>query len=431
MSKLTICLIICMLTCFSYLWGKFTLATTAMISMMLFLLTGCVEANAVLSSFGNSTGIMMVAMFVVAAGFSRTQFVKNLAGNISKVSKGSLTKVLIGYMLVAVLLCQFIQSNLIPFCILYPLLMATVEDMGVKPSKVMYSLGLVCIITTGVLPLGGGATVYAEMNGYLEANGADVIMAITDPMKARLPLMVIMTLYAIFLAPKFAPDNPVTDVKSVDLSAAEKTLNQKPLPPFQEKMGYLIFFGVSLALLFSAKIGLPIWEIAIIGAILVVVTGVLPPKEATQAMPIWVYLLYVGSIVMANALSVTGAGEAVGNMLAGFAGGLNSNILIYLMFFIVPFIVTQFIFNRSAMLIFYPIVIQTCLSLGANPIGPVICVQAACLSAFVTPMATGTVSYFMGAGGYDLRSVIKMSLFPILICCTVSVVWSSIAFPLF
>lgn len=431
MSKLTICLIICALTCFSYLWGKFTLATSAMISMMLFLLTGCVDANAVLSSFGNSTGIMMVAMFVVAAGFSRTQFVKNLAGNISKVSKGNLTKVLIGYMLVAVLLCQFIQSNLIPFCILYPLLMATVEDMGIKSSKVMYSLGLVCIITTGVLPLGGGATVYAEMNGYLEANGANVLMAITDPMKARLPLMVIMTLYAIFLAPKFAPDNPVTDTKSVDLSAAEKTLNQKPLPPFQENMGYIIFFGVSLALLFSSKIGLPIWEIAIIGAILVVVTGVLSPKEATQAMPIWVYLLYVGSIVMANALSSTGAGEAVGNMLAGFAGRLNSNILIYLMFFIVPFIVTQFIFNRSAMLIFYPIVIQTCLSLGANPIGPVICVQAACLSAFVTPMATGTVSYFMGAGGYDLRSVIKMSLLPILICCTVSVVWSSIAFPLF
>lgn len=431
MSKLTICLIICLLTCLSYLWGKFTLATTAMISMMLFLLTGCVDANGVLSSFGNSTGIMMVAMFVVAAGFSRTQFVKNLAGSISKIAKGSLTKVLVGYMLVAVLLCQFIQSNLIPFCILYPLMVATVEDMGIKPSKVMYSLGLICIITTGVLPLGGGATVYAELNGYLEANGANIAMAITDPMKARFPLMIIMTLYTIFIAPKFAPDEPVTEMKDVDRSAAERTVNQKPLPPFQEKMGYVIFFGVSLALLFSSKIGLPVWEIAIIGAILVVVTGVLSPKEATQAMPIWVYLLYVGSIVMASALSATGAGEAVGSLLAGFAGRMNSNILIYLMFFLLPFTATQFIFNRSAMMIFYPIVIQTCLSLGVNPIGPVICVQAACLSAFVTPMATGTVSYFMGAGGYDLRSVLKMSVLPVIICCVVSVVWSSIVFPLF
>lgn len=431
MNQLTICLIICLLTIISYLWGKFTLATTAMISMMLFLITGCVDADTVLASFGNSTGIMMVAMFVVAAGFSRTQFVKNLAGSITKIAKGNLTKVMIGYMLITLLLCQFIQSNLIPFCIMYPLLNATVEEMGIKPSKVMFSLGLVCIITTGVLPLGGGATVYAELNGYLQANGSDAVMLITDPMKARLPLMIIITLYAIFIAPKFAPDEPVTDIKELDTSAASRTVNQKQLPPFQEKMGYIIFFAVSIAFLFSNQLGIPVWEIAIIGAILMVVTGVLSPKEATQAMPIWVYLLYVGSIVMASALSVTGAGEAVGNLLAGFTAGSHNTILIYLMFFLVPFITTQFIFNRSAMLIFYPIVIQTCLSLGVNPLGPVICVQAACLSSFLTPMATGTVPYFMGAGGYDIRCLLKMSVVPTLICCVVSVLWLSIAFPLY
>ena len=431
MNQLTVCLIICLLTVLSYLWGKFTLATTAMISMVLLLFTGCVDETTVLSCFGNSTGIMMVAMFVVAAGFSRTQFVKNLAGSISKMAGGNLTKVMIGYVIITMLLAQFIQSNLIPFCIMYPLLNATVEEMGVKPSKVMFALGLVSITTLGVLPLGGGATVYAEMNGYLQANGSEAVMAITDPLKARLPILIIMCIYAIWIAPRFSPDHPVTAVKELDTSAASRAVNQKALPPFQEKMGYIIFFGVSLAFLISNQLGVPVWEIAVIGAILMVVAGVLSPKEATQAMPIWVYLLYVGSIVMANALSVTGAGEAIGNLLAGIADQLNNTFLIYLMFFLVPFITTQFVFNRATMLIFYPIVIQTCLSLGANPIGPVICVQSACLASFMTPMATGTVPYMMGAGGYDIRCLLKMSIIPALICCAVNVIWMGIAFPLF
>lgn len=431
MDQLTICLIICLLACISYLWGKLSLATTAMVSMLLFLFTGCVDSEVVLSSFGNSTGIMMLAMFIVGAGFSRTQFVKTLAGGITKIARGNLIKVMAGYIVLAILLCQFIPSNLIPFCILYPLLTATVEDMGISPSKVMFSLGITCITTCQILPLGAGATVYAQLNGYLAANGSNAVMSITDPMKARLPLMIIMAVYAVLIAPRLAPEKPLVDVKSFQLGAAEKAVNQEKLKPFQEMMGYMIFFGVSLALLFSTQIGIPAWQISLVGAVLMVVTGVLTPKEATQAMPIWVYLLYVGSIVMASALNMTGAGGMLGNVLAHIMGKLNNGILIYFLFFIFPFIVTQFIFNQSTMMIFYPIVIQACMSLGANPIGAVICVQAACFSSFLTPMATGTVSYFMGTGGYDLRSVLKQSIVPTVLCCVITVIWSSIAFPLF
>lgn len=88
----------------------------------------------------------MVAMFIVAADFNKTQFVKNVASLLGRAAKGSLTKVMIGYILIAGLLCQFIGSNLIPFCIVAPLMIATVESMGYKSSKVIYSLGLMCIV---------------------------------------------------------------------------------------------------------------------------------------------------------------------------------------------------------------------------------------------------------------------------------------------
>ena len=50
MSKLTICLIIFALTIISYLWGKLTLATTALCSAVLFFVTGCIDQSVISSS---------------------------------------------------------------------------------------------------------------------------------------------------------------------------------------------------------------------------------------------------------------------------------------------------------------------------------------------------------------------------------------------
>ena len=433
MNQLTICLIISVLTVISFVWGKISLATTAMLSMMAFFITGCIDAETVLGCFSNASGIMIAAMFIVAAGFNKTKFVRNVASGISQIAKGRLTKVMIGYIVAAVILCQFIMSNLIPFCILSPLLIRTVEEMGIKPSKVMYSLGIAVIVTCQALPLGSGATVYAQLNGYLQANGSMAQMTIWDPMISRLPVVLLTAVYCIFIAPRLAPSEPVVAIQNMSVeNVAGNALKNKEMTPFQEVCGYLIFFAVSLALLVSNGFGWPSWAICVIGAIAMVLTGVLKPKEATNAIPMWVYLLFVGSIAMANALSQTGAGELIGDFLASLAAKTgNNSLLIYLIFFLVPYIATQFMFNQTTYLIIIPIVIQTCMALGANPIGPVIVVQQAAFAAFLTPMATGTVPYYMGLGGYDQKTILKMGILPSIIICVVSVVWNAIMFPLF
>ena len=101
MSHLTICLIICVLTMASYIWGKLPMGLTAMLSMVAFIVTGCLKASTAAAYFGNANGIMIVAMFIVAAGFNRTQFVKKCAASVNKIAKGSLTRVMLGYVLIA------------------------------------------------------------------------------------------------------------------------------------------------------------------------------------------------------------------------------------------------------------------------------------------------------------------------------------------
>lgn len=428
MNQLTICLIICLLTAVSYVIGKVPMGVTAFLSMLAFVITGCLDAGTAAAYFGNGNGIMLVSMLVVAAGFNRTQFVKKCSTSVNKIAKGSLPRMMFGYMIVTVILAQFIQSSLVVFGIMAPMLASSCEDLDISPSKVMFPLSMASIATISVMPLGSGATQFAELNGYLEANAyKEYVVGLTDPMKARLPMLIVVIIYCVLLAPKFAPDKPVVEIAAMQARREEK----EALSPVKEKCGYIIFILVTVALILQNKLGLETWVICLTGAVLMVFTGVLSEKEAIASINWPMAFLFVGSLAMGGALTQTGAGEAVGGILADMADKINNPYIIGLIFFIVPFLLTQIMMNRTVMLIFIPIAILACKSMHANPIGVIILVQAACLSSFMTPMATPAVPMCMATGGYDLKSLIKQSLLPAALLCVVSVVWIMTVFPMF
>ena len=428
MTPLTICLIICALTMISYIIGKIPMGLTAMLSMVAFVLTGCLKPATAAGYFGNANGIMMLSMFVVAAGFNRTQFVKKCATSVNKIAKGSLTKVMLGYIVVAAVLAQFIQSSVIVYGIMAPMLIASCEELNIKPSKVLFPLAMVCIATISTLPLGSGATVFAEMNGYLEANDYTVFaVGLTDAMKARLPMLIIMVVYCIFFATKFAPSEPPVEVGTIQARKEDKA----PLKPFQERAGYIIFILTTLALLFQRQLGVEVWVICISGALAMILFGVLTEKEAIGAINWPMAFLFVGALAMGGALTETGAGEAVGPILANVANKINNPYIIGLIFFIVPFLLTQVMMNRTVMIIFIPIAILACKAMNANPVGIILLVQAACLSSFATPMATPAIPMCMASGGYNIPSLLKQSIIPAILLCVVAVGWIMTVFPMY
>lgn len=434
-STLIICLVICVLAVISYVWGKISMALTAMISLALFVLFGCLSPNEALGYFGNANGVMIMSMFVVAAGLQRTQFVSKVAASVNKIAKGSLTKVMFGYVVISINLSQFIQSPMIVFGIMAPMMIETCKNMNINVSKVMFPLGMSAIATCSAFPLGSGATVAAELNGYLEANDYTTFaVALTDPMKARFPLVIVCAIWCIFFAYKISPDRTVAHGGEA-LAQGRKAPEKPALKPFQERAGYIIFALVTIALLFQGQIAkvvtAPTWLICFIGAVAMVVTGVLSGREAVGAMNMSMYFLFVGAMAMGGALSASGAGDIIGDAIAKLAGTLGSPYLIGLVFFLVPFLLTQVMQNRGVMMIFIPIAIQACKSMGANPVGVIIMVQAACLTAFMTPMATPAVPMIMAEGGYSFTDMLKQSVIPAAIFCAVTVLWTMTVFPLF
>ena len=338
---------------------------------------------------------------------------------------------LAGYCIIAFMLAQLIPSPVVVFTIVAPLLAASCEANDVSPSKAMFSLGLVGVSTVAVLPLGSGAISFAQQNGYLESYGyTEYSMQLLDPFKGRFPMAAVILLYAIFIAPKLAPDQPSTPITLKTAAQSRKEGKDiKPLDPTREVLGYLIFALTTICLIFSSKLGFSSWQVAFTGATLAVATGVLKPKEAIDAIPVRIALMQIAAYSVGGAMTECGLGTLIGDTFASVVGHSNNGYVIGAAFFIVPFVLTQCMNNTSVGNIFTPILVLTCKSLGCNPIGPMILLSAASLTAFMTPMATGTIAPMMGAGGYDQKDLFKMGWLPSIIICVIAIAWVMTVFP--
>lgn len=432
MSQLTLCLVIFILTLAGFALGSKYISITliSLISMTLMMVTGCLDAKTALSCFSNSSAILMASMFIVSAGLNRTQMVNRVSAYICRISKGSFYKVLAGYVVLTFILAQFIPSAVVCFSIVFPLALSVCREMKISPSKMMYSLGITAIGTVITMPLSSAISEMVRIQGFLEAyNYTQYNMSITDITFAKLPVAAAIMLLAIFVLPRFTPDYEITE--DSDAGQNRGANQQSVLSPARETIGYGTFILVLVGLIFSSKIGLATWQVTLIGAIVIVASGVLKKDEAIHSMNLSMVLLYVGALGIGNALSATGAADLIGDRLSAVIMTLNNNYIAGLLLFLVPFILTQFMLNLGVYSIFVPLYIMLCKSMGANPVGPIMLCMIATMTAFFTPLATPAVPLMMGAGNYTVRDLAKMGMIPLTCITLISVGWIMTVYPIF
>ncbi|CAK7033250.1 MAG: hypothetical protein ENTB_01879 [Enterocloster aldenensis] len=429
-TQLLITLIIFGLMVVGFVQNKVSRSVVALGAMAALVLTKCLSPSDALKGFSNSNTVLMASMFVVSEGFSRTRAVKAIASLVGRVSKGSLTKVMLGYVFITMLLAQVAGSSSAAFAIMFPMVFAVCDEMGVSPSKMLFPIGMISITTIATVPIGGSAVTYAQNNGYLEAYGVtEYSFKMFDQCIARLPAVILVCLYAAVIAPRFCPDYPRI---SADSDGGKGKKERPPLGKVQETAGWITFALVILGMLFADTLGIPAWLFTLIGALSMAVFGILKSKEVYAAATMnGIVTMYIGVLGVGNALTATGAGELVGDAVASVLGNIHNQYLLGFCFFLIPFLLTQIMNNRAVNDIFIPIAIMTCISLGCNPLGPILLTMDGALTSMMTPMATATVNMYMGLGGYSQKDLLKMGLIPALIIGIVNVVWTIMIFPLY
>lgn len=428
MSNLTICLTIFAACMLLFAWNRFPMSVVSLATLLALVVTKCLKPQEALSGFGDTNNMIIITMFIVAAGLNRTTFTEKLSRFIVKWSRGSLKYAFLGYLIMAFFLTNFIFSPLAVFAIVFPMSLSLSETFHLEPSKTAYPLVVVAIVCCCALPLSIAITNSGIYNGYLAEYGlSQYRMVPLDFMFARLPLAIVTLLWAYFYGFKHAPDRPVVPIEY----HMAKTKEKKPLSPFGELMGVVIFFGVIFLLITQQFHGIPTWVVTFGGACLTVFCGVLTEKEAIAAIPVSASTIYVGCLAMAKALTVTGAGDIVGATVSQFLAGSHNGYLLGGIFFLVPFLLTQLMLNKAVIGIFIPIAILTCKAVGANPIGPILLVYSGALAAILAPMATPALPLAMSVGGYDQKALLKQGWLLSILLSVGYVFWVMTIYPAF
>ena len=243
--SIIICITISLLTIIGYLSNKLPMGVVAMLSLIAFYLTKCINTADAMSYFGNQNLWLCVCMFICSAGFTRTQFVKNLAKKVNQLAKGSARKIFFGYMILGVILCQFIGQAVAEFSIVAPLLGASMDEIGVKRSKVMYPLVVALLATMAWLPMGAAYSFPMQVNSMFETFGiTGFSMTVLNDMILRTPGIILVLIYVVTVGFNLAPDTPPVAINASEI--VSKNDSEEKLPAFQEKCGEQFGSGVVL-----------------------------------------------------------------------------------------------------------------------------------------------------------------------------------------
>ena len=169
----------------------------------------------------------------------------------------------------------------------------------------------------------------------------------------------------------------------------------------------VIILGSIGLMLLENVIGVDMYLIACIGAVLLVLTGVLSEKEALESIHMPTIFLFAGVLALADAIKVTGAGEVVADLMIKIIGNNTNTYVIMAVFFMIPFILTQVMSNLATLTIFIPLVTSACIKIGVDPRAAVVGVLTASCISIMTPMAAPCQIMIIEPGGYKLKDYLK------------------------
>jgi di/tricarboxylate transporter len=153
--------------------------------------------------------------------------------------------------------------------------------------------------------------------------------------------------------------------------------------------------------------GYPIAMAAVVGGVLMVVTGCLPIRRMYSDIDWQVVFLLAGLIPLGVALETTGGAEAAVNWLLSLTGSLGPWVVLSL-FFLMASLLTGFMSNAATAVLLAPLAITIARIMGVDPRPFLIALTFAASAAFWTPIGYQTNLLVYGPGGYRFTDFIRI-----------------------
>ena len=420
MSQITITLLFLLFAIVMFMWEKIPLGLTSMIVCVGLVVTGVLEWQTAFAGFIDSNVILFVAMFIVGGALFETGMANKIGGIVTHFAKTE-RQLIVAIMVIGGVMSGFL-SNTGTAAILIPVVIGIAAKSGYSRSRLLMPLVFAAA-------MGGNLTLIGAPGNMIAQSGMEGIglkFGFFDYAKVGVPILIVGIIYFAFIGYKFLPNKEGSDEGIFDESK-----DFSHVPKWKQYLSLVILLLTLVGMIFEEQLGIKLCVIGCIGALALMVTGVISEKDALASIDLKTIFLFGGTLSLAAALEQTGAGELIAEKVIGMLGDNPSPYVLTFVIFMLCCVMTNFMSNTATTALMVPIGISIAQGMGADPSAVLMACVIGGSCAYATPIGMPANTMVVTAGGYTFKDYAKAGVPMILVATVVSMILLPIFYPFF
>lgn len=422
MSPATITLIFLAFAILLFVTEKIPLGLTSMVVCIGLVVTGVLSVGDAFSGFINSNVILFVAMFIVGGALFETGMANEIGSLVTKFAKTE-RGLIVAIMVIVGGMSGFL-SNTGTAAVLIPVVIGIAAKSGYKRSRLLMPLVFAAAMGGNLSLIGAPGNMIAQ--SALEPLGLK--FGFLEYAIVGLPILIAGILFYATIGFNILPHHDTVDIED---SIFDETKDFSKVPKWKKVLSLVILIVTLIGMIFEEEIGVKLCITGCVGAILLILTGVISEKDALKSIDLKTIFLFGGTLSLAKALEVTGAGEMIADKVIGALGANPSPVLFTFVVFILCCIMTNFMSNTATTALMAPICVSIAQGMGADPRAVLMACVIGGSCAYATPIGMPANTMVLGAGNYKFIDYVKAGMPLIAIATVVSMIILPIAFPFY
>ena len=418
MSPSTITLLFLLFAVVMFVFEKIPLGLTSMIVCCGLVVTGVLDIQEAFTGFIDSNVILFVAMFIVGGALFETGMANKIGGVVTKFAKSE--RMLIVTIMVIVGFMSGVLSNTGTAAVLIPVVIGIAAKSGYKRSRLLMPLVFAAAMGGNLSLIGAPGNLIAQS----ALKNINLSFGFFEYAIVGLPILIVGIIFYATIRFKILPNKeaPADDDQQQDFSN---------IPKWKQILSLVILVLTLLGMIFEEQTGIKLCIAGCLGALALIVTGVISEKEALKAIDLKTIFLFGGTLSLAAALEKTGAGKLIADKVIGALGSHPSPYILTFVVFILCCIMTNFMSNTATTALMVPICLSIAQGMGADPRAVLMACVIGGSCAYATPIGMPANTMVVGAGGYTFMDYAKSGFPMIIIATVISMIILPIAFPFY
>lgn len=403
-----------------FVFEKIPLSVTSMIVCIGLVVTKVLTVKEAFAGFIDSNVILFVAMFIVGGALFETGMANKIGGLVTHFAKTE--RQLIIAIMVIVGLMSGVLSNTGTAAVLIPVVIGIASKSGFSRSRLLMPLVFAAAAGGNLSLIGAPGNLIAQ--SALQTKGLS--FGFFEYSKVGMPLLIIAIIYFAVIGYKLLPNKIMTGSTEFDNQP-----NFDNVPKWKQMLSLIILILSLLGMIFEKQTGIPLSIAGCIGALALILTGVISEKSAIRSIDMKTIFLFGGTLSLASALEKTGAGKLIADVVIGSLGDNPSPFLLTFAVFMICCVLTNFMSNTATTALMVPICLSIAESMNADPRAVLMACVIGGSCAYGTPIGMPANTMVIGAGGYTFMDYVKSGVPLIVLAIILNMILLPILYPFF